>query len=320
MRKQLLEDATRTLRQAGFAVSDTCNIRPKSFDVVARRGEMVILLKALVNIDGLDAETAAEMKALSRHLGAESIVVGVKTRDRELEDGVLYLRRGVPAVSHGTARDYFVEGVPPLVYMGSGGLYVSIDGNLLEDARDDEGMSLGRVADELGVSRRAVSKYEDGMDATLEVGLRLEEIFGERLISPVEMFEEAETGTDVANDEDAATASEPEDETERRVFAILRNAGFDVVPTSRAPFRALSHESEGKGEETVLTGTGKSGGSDIVKRARLMSSISDVARTSSVYVVEEKPARDSIEETAIVDVEDLEDVEESDEFLSRIET
>ena len=315
MRKQLLEDATRTLRQSGFVVSDTCNIRPKSFDVVARRGEKVLLLKVLVNIDGLDAETAEEMKALSAHLGAESLVVGAKTRDHELEDGVLYLRRGVPAMSHGTARDYFVEGVPPLVYMGSGGLYVSIDGDLLEDARDDEDMSLGRVADELGVSRRAVSKYEDGMDATLEVGLRLEEIFGERLISPVEIFEEVNS-EDKTDDDRGSVGEEPENETERHVFGILRAAGFEVVPTSRAPFRALSREND----ETVLTGTGKSGGSDIVKRARLMSSISDVARTSSVYVVEDKPARDSIEDTALVEVEDLEDVEGSDEFLSRIET
>jgi len=317
MRKQVLDDATRTLKQAGFAVSDTCNIRPKSFDVVARRGEMMLLLKVLVNIDGLDAETATEMKALSAHLNAESLVVGVKTRNHQLEDGVLYLRRGVPAMSRGTMHDYIVEGVPPLVYMGSGGLYVSIDGDLLEDARDEEDMSLGRVADELGVSRRAVSKYEDGMDATLEVGLRLEEMFGEGLISPVEVFEDANDGDEREGehrDEKGAKASEPEDETERRVFAILRDAGFDVVPTSRAPFRALSRESD----ETVLTGT-EARGSDIVKRARLMSSISDVARTASVYVVEEAPARDSIDGTKLVGVEDLEDVEESDELLRKIE-
>jgi len=308
MRERVLEDATRILKKGGFAVSDTCNIRPKSFDVVARRGDLVLLLKVLVNIDGLDRNTAAEMKALAAHLDAKSVVIGVKTRDHELEDGVLYLRRGVPAMSRGTAHDYFVEGVPPLVYMGSGGLYVSIDGDLLEDVRDDEDMSLGRVAAELGVSRRAVSKYEDGMDATLEVALRLEEIFGEELISPVEVFD----GEDA---EEQTTADEPEDETERRVFTILRDAGFDVVPTERAPFRALSRESE----DTVLTGTDATG-SDMVKRARLMSSISDVAQTESVYVVEEKPARDSIEETAIVEVGDLEDVEESDDFLSRIES
>lgn len=318
MRKQLLEDATGTLRQGGFAVSDTCNIRPKSFDVVARRGEMVLLLKVLVNIDGLDADTAAEMKALSAHLGAESLVVGAKTRDHELEDGVLYLRQGVPAMGPGTAHEYFVEGVPPLVYMGSGGLYVSIDGDLLEDARDDEEMSLGAVANELGVSRRAVSKYEDGMDATLEVALRLKDMFGESLISPVEVFGE-EGERDEAEGGDRTDEEVPEDETEKRVFAILRGAGFDVVPTSQAPFRALSREGEGDDDETVLTGT-DARGSDIVKRARLMSSISDVARTRSVYVVEDKPARDSIEETRIVDVEDIEDVEGSDEFLSRIES
>ncbi len=315
MRKQVLDEATRTLERSGFSVSDTCDIRPKSFDVVARRGDLVLLLKVLVNIDGLDAETAEEMKSLSTHLGAESLILGVKTRNHELEDGVLYLRRGVPAMSHGTAYDYFVEGVPPLVYMGSGGLYVSIDGDVLEDARDDEGMSLGRVADELGVSRRAVSKYEDGMDATLEVGLRLEDLFGESLISPVEVFGDGEVDTRVADSPKGK--GQPADETERRVFALLRKAGFNVVPTSRAPFRALSRESKGDSDETVLTGT-EARSSDTVKRARLMSSISDVAGTSSVYVVKEEPARDSIDDTKLVGVDDLEDVEESDDLLSRI--
>jgi len=308
MRDRVLEDTTRILCEGGFAVSDRCNIRPKSFDVVARRGDIVLLLKVLANIDGLDTETAAEMKSLAAHLGAESVVVGVKTRDRDLEDGVLYLRRGVPAMSRGTAYDYFVEGVPPLVYMGSGGLYVSIDGGLLKDARDSEDMSLGKVADELGVSRRAVSKYEDGMDATLDVALRLEEMFGERLISPVDVFEDEDS------DDERPEPDAPEDETQRHVFAILRDAGFDVVPTPRAPFRALSRESD----ETVLTGTGGRA-AEVVKRARLMSSISDVARTESVYVVDDGPRRDSVEETAILEVDDLEDVEGSEDLLSRIE-
>jgi len=310
MRKQVLDDTRVILNEGGFAVSDTCNVRPKSFDVVARRGDLVLLVKALVNIDGLNAETAAEMKALGRHLGAKSLVVGVKTRDHELEGGVLYLRRGVPAVSRGTAYDYFVEEVPPLVYMGSGGLYASIDGDVLEDARDESGMSLGRVADELGVSRRSVAKYEDGMDATVDVAMRLEEVFDEELISPVGLFEEGE------KDEGEEVSEAPEDEDERRVFAHLRATGFDVLPTERAPFRALSHEKdqEPADEEvkgTVLTGTSHHSG-DVDKRARLMSSISKVAGTRSVYIVDS--SKEAIEDTVLIGVEELREMEESEEF------
>jgi len=311
MRKQVLDDTRVILREGGFAVSDTCNVRPKSFDVVARRGDLVLLVKALVNIDGLDAETATEMRVLSHHLGAKSLVVGVKTRDHELEEGVLYLRRGVPALSRGTAYDYFVEGVPPLVYMGSGGLYASIDGDVLEDARDEEGMSLGRVADELGVSRRSVAKYEDGMDATVDVAMRLEELFDEELISPVEVFEEAE------EDDGEEVPDSPEGEEERRVFAHLRATGFDVLPTERAPFRALSNEKdhdpleEEDGEGTVLTGTSHHSG-DVDKRARLMSSISKVAGTRSVYIVDS--SKESIEDTVLMGAEELKEMDESDEF------
>ncbi len=58
--------------------------------------------------------------------------------------------------------DLFLEGVPPLIYAAPGGLYVNIDADLLADVREERDWSLGRLATELGVSRRTVSKYEDG--------------------------------------------------------------------------------------------------------------------------------------------------------------
>ncbi|MDY6780288.1 MAG: transcriptional regulator [Halobacteria archaeon] len=319
-RDELVTESTSLLNEMGFEVSDICNIRPKSFDLVARRGRLVLLVKTLVNIDSLDGETAYEMKVLSEHLGASPLILGAKSRDYELEDGVLYLRHGVPAVTLGTAYDYFVEGVPPLAYMGSGGLYVSIDGDLLADLRESEDMSLGQIANELGVSRRSVSKYEDGMDATLDVALKLEDIFGESLISPIEIFEEE------VFDEEGDEHQEVEmSGREKVVLGLLRSVGYDVLATSKAPFRALSRgddeptppsEDEDPDEsETVLTGTSHHSG-DVVKRANLMSSISDVARTRSIYILDESESsnRESIEGTVIIGVEELEDIEGSEEF------
>jgi putative transcriptional regulator len=173
-RSALVDNVTAMLRDAGFVVSDRCAIRPRSFDVAARRGEDTVLLKILGNIDAFDSRTGAEMRRLGEYLEATPMVVGLRTRDEQLKPGVVYFRHGVPVLSPDTAMELFVEEVPPLIYAAPGGLYVHIDGEVLEGAREERDWSLGRLANELGVSRRTVSKYEDGMNASVEVAAQLE--------------------------------------------------------------------------------------------------------------------------------------------------
>ena len=132
------------------------------------------------------------MRRLGTYLNATPMVIGLRTRDEELKPGVTYFRHGVPVLSPDTAMDLFVEEVPPLIYAAPGGLYVNIDSEVLADAREERDWSLGRLANELGVSRRTVSKYEDGMNASVEVAARLEEVFERPLTSPVEVLEGAE--------------------------------------------------------------------------------------------------------------------------------
>ncbi|PSQ47380.1 transcriptional regulator, partial [Halobacteriales archaeon SW_12_67_38] len=183
-RSALVGNATAMLEDAGFLVSDRCAVRPKSFDVAARRGDALLLVKILGNIDAFDGTTGTEMRRLGRFLDATPMVIGLRTRDEELKPGVMYLRHGVPVLSPDTALDLFVEEVPPMIYAAPGGLYVNIDGEVLADEREDRDWSLGRLADELGVSRRTVSKYEDGMNASVEVAARMEDLLDAPLANP----------------------------------------------------------------------------------------------------------------------------------------
>jgi putative transcriptional regulator len=233
------------------------------------------------------------------------VLVGRKSSDRQLEDGVLYLRYGVPAMNLVSLREFLVEGVPPFVYMARGGLYVNIDGDVLEEHRRAEELSLGQVANELGVSRRSVSKYESGMDATLDVAMELEDLFEEPLIAPVDPFDR------IDDPEEGPEEREPDDREEP--FSDLVTAGFEVMLTQRAPFRAVSEEHEAEEPDTVLTGTSRSGG-DLEKRARLMSSIAEVVGTRSVYLVDDQPRRQTIEETVLLGLDELRDVDGADDF------
>ncbi|WP_436925276.1 transcriptional regulator [Halosimplex amylolyticum] len=305
-RSALVGNVTAMLEDAGFVVSERCAIRPKSFDVAARRGEEVLLVKILGNIDAFDGQTGAEMRRLGTYLGATPMVIGLRTRDEELKPGVTYFRHGVPVLSPDTAMDLFVEEVPPLIYAAPGGLYVNIDSDVLAGAREDRDWSLGRLANELGVSRRTVSKYEDGMDASVEVASQLEELFDEPLTAPVDVLD----GADEVR-EDEPTPEDPEvDPEDEPIVAVLTRVGFDVHPTDRAPFKTVS-ENERR-EEEMLTGHSELT-KTAEKRARIMSSVGKVTRTRSVYVVE-RATRESVEGTAIIEESEMENLEEADEL------
>jgi putative transcriptional regulator len=298
-RSALVGNVIAMLDDAGFAVSDRCETRPKSFDVAARRGEDLLLVKALANVDAFDGPTGIEMRRLGAYLSATPLVLGLRSRSEELSPGVVYMRHGVPALSPDTAYELFVEGVPPMAYAAPGGLYVNVDGDVLADERERGGWSLGALASELGVSRRTVSKYEDGMSASVEVAARLEELFDAPLANPV-----AVVGGD-EEPENGETTVDPAGDTEGADLIVsLTRVGFDVHPTLRAPFKAVSEDTAE--EENMLTGF-SAFTKTAEKRARIMSSVGDIARTRSLYVVDETK-RDAVDGTALVEREEIEGI------------
>ncbi|MHC3439136.1 transcriptional regulator [Natrialbaceae archaeon A-gly3] len=306
-RSALVGNVTAMLEDAGFTVSDRCAIRPKSFDVAARRRDNLVLVKILGNIDAFNEATGHEMRRLGSYLEATPLVIGLRSRDEDLKPDVVYFRHGVPVLSPDTAYNLFIEGVPPLIYAAPGGLYVNIDGDLLADEREDRDWSLGRLATELGVSRRTVSKYEDGMNASIEIAMALEDLFDASLTSPVDVLDGAQ---EVHNAD--PTPDDPEaDPDDEAIVTVLTRAGFRVHPTVRSPFQAVS-EDEDDDEDVVLTGHSEFT-KTAEKRARIMSSIGQVARTRSVYFVD-RAKRESVKGTAIVEREELETLRDAEEL------
>jgi putative transcriptional regulator len=314
-RSALVGNVTAMLEDAGFVVSDRCAVRPKSFDVAARRGRDVILLKILGNIDAFDAATGEEMRRLGEYLDATPVVIGLRTRDEELKPGVVYFRHGVPVFSPDAALDLFVEEVPPLIYAAPGGLYVNIDSEVLADEREQRDWSLGRLANELGVSRRTVSKYEDGMDASVEVAAELEDLFQAELTSPVRVLGEEDPPVD--RDAPAAEDAPDVDPADEPIVTVFTRIGYDVHPTDRAPFKTVSEDENDREEDQVLTGH-----SELTrtaeKRARIMASVGRVTETRSLYVVEES-SRESVDGTAIVEEAEMEGIEFADELRDLLE-
>jgi len=313
----LIHQIIDVLACAGFALSDRCNIRPRSFDVAARKDETLLLCKVLFNIDGLNEETAREMKYLAEYLGGSAIVVGAKTRDQMLEDSVVYMRYDILALNVQTLFDYFIENVPPLVSAAPGGLYVSIEGDILKKARMGQSMSLGTLAAMVGVSRRTISKYEEeGMDASIDVVLQLEDIFGVELAKPIDILKscgsrkprkKAESITEI---QEKPSTLLPED----LILNTISMLGYDVLPTAQAPFKAISRDKS----SVILTGVSEFN-TTVVKRAHLMSSISCVTETQSVFIINGHSKIKSVENTVMIEKKELDRISDSQELLNFIE-
>jgi len=308
----LLERVIALLKVAGFSTSDRVSTRPRSFDVAARKDDALLFLKCLHNIDSLSREAARELAKVARCLTGSAFVVGERARSQPIEQNVVYVRYGVPVVSFETLYDSLVEDIPPLVQSEHGGLYASISGERLREFRVSRNMSLGSVAQMLGVSRRTVKKYEEGeMKLSVGVAVKLEELFDTPLVVPIDFLRpHHEEGVPDASEQ----CGVEKDSTTRLLFDLLRGIGFEVLPTRQAPFTALSKEHL----FTMLTVITQRPSQSLVKRARLMSSISEVVGTESICILGGEPSTEHIEKTAILATEELKRVDDPLELFRLI--
>jgi putative transcriptional regulator len=311
-RLDLLDCVRGTLASAGYAVSERCAIRPVSFDVVARRDSHLLIVKVLTNIDAFDRRVAEEMKTLARFLEGVPLLVGERSGTGPLEDGVVYFHHAIRALTPTTLSDHVLQDAPPFVYAAPGGLYVNLATQMLKEIRKQRELSLGVLAEVAGVSRRTIQMYEEGMSATVDSALRLEEFLNAHLVEPIDPFRTApeEAAEPVPSAFDLSAFGD----LEREVFRILEEVGFLVVPTGKSPFAALSHQPK----NPILTGINEEDRA-ARRKARIMASISQVTERSGVFVVRKETVRTDLEGTAIVTRSELTRVRDPQELHRLIE-
>jgi putative transcriptional regulator len=308
-RQVLLSEVRDVLVRAGFCASEPMDPWTATFDLVARRDQVLLVIKAYSNIDRLSKESADLLRALASTLGAAPMVVGMRTSRGELEEGVLYLRHAVPIISLGTLQDHLLEGVPPFVFAGPGGHYVSLDGDAIARARSDRGLSLSEMAEATGVSRRTISMYEQGMAAQVDSARRLEQFLGVPLVHALDPFSNRPE-----LEERRATLSGLQ-EIEHDVFSRLEGLGYRVLPTTGCPFDALS-----SARKNVFLTAVKAGAPDLQTRvrARTIAQVARVAERESVLFVERDVDRTQLEGTPVIARQELERMGDPEEILRLI--
>lgn len=307
-RDRLIEAVRDALAKTGFYLSEKATIRGLVFDIVARRDEFLLLIKVLRNVDAFTRANATELRMIATTLEGAPLVIGERSASGKLEEGVVYSRFGVPIIAARTFVDFFEDGVPPFMFSAPGGLYVRLDGERLRKVREERQISLGALAEVAGVSRRTIQMYLDGMSATIDMAMRLEEFLGEPLVLPVDPFVYTK---EVAS---KLSAWDDLDRLEKDVFRRLEQLGYGVQPTIRCPFEAFTTD-----KELILLTAVVSGGVRLAERAGMVASLSRVTERDSVLFVDRETGRRSLRGTPLIARQELRKIRDRSRILEIIE-
>lgn len=307
-RTAVLNRVFRSLVRSGFNVSDPTLGNLLSFDLIARRERLRLIIKILQNIDTFRGSNALEMIRISKLTRGTPLVVGEKAGNGLLERGVVYYRHSIPMLSAESFQDY-IEGEQPCISSGPGGFYVSIDGETLHRKREELGYSIGYLSNKIGVSRRSISLYESGSSITVDIFLKLERILGEDLRRGIDLTEVAENLEMPQDEENIAN------EFLREVFEIMISNGFDFHTMKRAPFDAIARESM---EDFLLVGLMETLNG---KREKIdaLRNVSRIFENEAFLVSRMNTGKENIVGCPVISVSELRQIGDRDTLLNIIE-
>ncbi|WP_175060271.1 transcriptional regulator [Thermococcus sp. 2319x1] len=304
-KERLLRIVESIFRGTGFRVA-RMEFKGSCFDLAASRLFLLLFVKVIQNIDSLTEEQAEDLKRLAKFFEASPLIVGLRSKSEELEEGVVYERHGIYALSPQTLYDVLVENELPAIFAERGGFYVRVNGEYLRKLREKHGYSIGELAELLGVSRKSLQNYERGEQAmSLEVALRLEELFEAPIAKPIDVLHAKV---------EAKMEVEPETELEKEVFKRLEDFGMGVVKIKKAPFDAISKEEGVK----ILTGISEKKTSSTVKRAQMVNEVSKIIQSDGLFILE-KTKIEVVGEIPLIPKEKLNEIRDADELIEMIE-
>jgi len=292
----MLRALERSLREAGFQTA-TLEEGRVLFNLAAVRGDRKIFVKVVENVDSVRKSTLLELAETARRLEAEAFLVAPREAKGPLLDGTLYRRYGIPAMSPRTFLEYVTEDVLPAAEARKGGVYVPIDGEVLRSLREERGFSLGSLSRALGVSRRTILKYEEGMDATPEVALRLVEIFGPSVLRGARPTLEEPPG-------DLGRRLQAGEELLRRILEL----GLEVFYSGRRPLEMVASS---RGRRMIANICVKKG---IVEKARMIKKFGSLMQEPHALLMRDRMGRKRAYGVPLLDLEDLQDLERGEEL------
>ncbi len=169
MKPDLLDNVGMFLLKQGFTIK---SLTRTCFDLLARKGTLVLLIKVLEDANSVSQEYADQMKNIGNHIDATPLVIAEKA-GQSLERNIVYSRHGIYTLNFESFKNS-VHGKFPFIRRTKAGLTANLLGNKLKEMREHEGLSLNSLAQRVGVSRRMIQKYESGMsEVRVQKALRI---------------------------------------------------------------------------------------------------------------------------------------------------
>lgn len=273
------------LKEAGFTVSQRCCSRPSCFDFAAKKKKTTVFIKVQPDIGNVSPNDSSELKVISEYFSAASLLITKKTREKPLEDDTVYSRYNVLAVTLKTFENMVLRKVYPLIQAGPGGYYVEIHGETIKRRRQELSLSIGEMAEMMGISRRTLYGYERGMaKASVSAAYNLICILGIPVAKPINVFEESKTQHKRLLT--AATSILTKNKLLQKIFRKLARYNVMAAPVKKAPFDFVINVPEEKMK--IIGGVANDKERGLNRRIDEILSVSRVVQAHPIFITDKQ--------------------------------
>lgn len=197
MRERLEEHFNKTLRileEVGFAADRVFYpYDRRSIDIVAynKSTGLKLLVKVADDSEKVKQNEISDLKKAARGLDAKPIIVANRSGQEELDADTMVLKKGISVVNPELLKKYFGYGEKPIIARVRGSYIARINPKSFKEEREKRRLSLGHLAELIGVSRKAIYDYEHGkIDVSILTAIRIAEVLGENVFEGFDPFYE----------------------------------------------------------------------------------------------------------------------------------
>jgi putative transcriptional regulator len=322
----LIKEVSKNLNQAGFEVSlfNEAYNPNTSFDIIAKRQELILLIKCLHYIDKFKSMLAEELKMISKIISGYPLLIGRYTKNDQIHSGVIYQRSGVIAMDDKTL-EQIVNGLMPIVEYNRGRYLINLKNDLIRKKRIEKNLSLQGLADRIHTSRRAVSMYESGdMAAKLDVAIEIEaalETSIDLLAKPLNLFQMITNQLEKLNLQKNSSTSEADFRKELDIY--FRDMGLEMYWTNKSFIDAISPENpeltdfpESIKKHLIVTGIKSEEYKNIESKINIIGKISRILKSLSMLIVDDTVDTKSV--IPVLSTKELKQMHSAKELIKKL--
>lgn len=152
----------------------------------------------------------------------------------------------------------------------------------MKEVREAMGISVGKLAEVAGVSRKAIYKYETQMaNPSVDVALKIEEFLDVPLVKGIDLFEPVD-------DEDVENKLENLEDFKKEAINFLNELGFKSFVVEKAPFDAVAEKDMDNNLNILLTNIEEKDNEEVKRKALFVRELSRLLDGYSLLILEEK--------------------------------